>query len=119
MILRPSKRFTGLSILVFLLAVQSISVAGRTRTIEPGGPPPSVSAKAVVIMDDATGTILFSKNPDLVIPPASLTKLVTLDVVYDDLEPAGRARMLDEVPLRSSKTTRRPSGSTVSSIPRS
>ena len=85
MILRPSRRFPVLSLFVLFLALQSLSAAGRARTIEPGGPPPSVSAKAVVIMDDATGTILFAKNPDLAIPPASLTKLVTLDVVYDKL----------------------------------
>ena len=89
MILRFSSRFRFLTLLVLAIGLQSLSAAGRTRTIEPGGPPPEVSAKAVVIMDDATGDILFSKNPDLVVPPASLTKLVTLDVVYDELN-AGR-----------------------------
>lgn len=51
--------------------------------------PPEVNARAVVIMDEATGSILFAKNPDLVIPPASLTKLITLHVVYQELA-AGR-----------------------------
>jgi serine-type D-Ala-D-Ala carboxypeptidase (penicillin-binding protein 5/6) len=71
----------------FLLA------GGRLLASSPvsGGPrnPPSVGARAVVVMDQATGTILYGKNPDLVIPPASLTKLVTLHLVYEELR-AGR-----------------------------
>jgi D-alanyl-D-alanine carboxypeptidase (penicillin-binding protein 5/6) len=51
--------------------------------------PPILNAKAAVVMDATTGTIVFAKNPDMVIPPASLTKLVTLDVVYNEIA-AGR-----------------------------
>ncbi|MDR0550436.1 MAG: D-alanyl-D-alanine carboxypeptidase [Spirochaetaceae bacterium] len=43
--------------------------------------PPSIdeiTARAAVIMDAATGDILFAKNPDELIPPASLTKLMTI-----------------------------------------
>lgn len=50
---------------------------------------PAVDARAVVVMDQATGTILYGKNPDLVIPPASLTKLVALHLVYEEIK-AGR-----------------------------
>jgi serine-type D-Ala-D-Ala carboxypeptidase (penicillin-binding protein 5/6) len=53
--------------------------------------PPAVGARAVAIIDEATGTLLYAKNPDLVIPPASLTKLVTLHVVYQEIE-AGRLK---------------------------
>jgi D-alanyl-D-alanine carboxypeptidase (penicillin-binding protein 5/6) len=56
---------------------------------DPEKHPPVVGARSVVVMDQATGTILYAKNPDLVIPPASLTKLVTLHVVYQEIE-AGR-----------------------------
>lgn len=67
------------------LLVPSLFGASRSRDLGAGGPPPEVSARAVVIMDDATGTVLYAKNPDLPVPPASLTKLITLDVVYDAL----------------------------------
>jgi serine-type D-Ala-D-Ala carboxypeptidase (penicillin-binding protein 5/6) len=50
---------------------------------------PRVFARAVTVMDAETGTILYAKNPDLVIPPASLTKLVTLHIVYEEIA-AGR-----------------------------
>ena len=50
-----------------------------------------IDAKAAVVIDAATGSILFAKNPDLVIPPASLTKLITLHVVYNEIA-AGRLK---------------------------
>ena len=46
-------------------------------------------------MDAATGTIVFTKNPDEEIPPASLTKLMTMHLTFMEIE-AGRAS-LDEV----------------------
>jgi D-alanyl-D-alanine carboxypeptidase (penicillin-binding protein 5/6) len=46
-------------------------------------------------MDAATGTIVYSKNPDEEIPPASLTKLMTMHLTFNEIE-AGRAS-LDEV----------------------
>lgn len=38
---------------------------------------PSVSAKTAVVMDAATGTVLYSKKPDEAMYPASLTKILT------------------------------------------
>jgi D-alanyl-D-alanine endopeptidase (penicillin-binding protein 7) len=45
-----------------------------------------VSAKAAVVMDVASGHILFEKNPDEALPIASLTKLVTA-ITLLDMEP--------------------------------
>lgn len=39
--------------------------------------PPSVSADGAILIDAATGTILFGKNVDSPYPPASTTKLMT------------------------------------------
>ncbi len=39
--------------------------------------PPPISAKAAVVMDAETGTVLYGHNPDLPLPPASTTKIVT------------------------------------------
>ena len=41
--------------------------------------PPVVSARAAILVDVASATILYAKQPDLVIPPASLTKVVAID----------------------------------------
>jgi D-alanyl-D-alanine carboxypeptidase (penicillin-binding protein 5/6) len=58
---------------------------------------PALAAKAAVLMDAATGLILFEKNADEPIPPASLTKLMTINVAQK--EAAARGIPLDE-PVR-------------------
>lgn len=52
-----------------------------------------ISSKAVVVMEASTGRVLFAKNPNLKLPPASTTKLVTAMVVLD------RAKMSDAVTI--------------------
>ncbi|MDP2167225.1 MAG: D-alanyl-D-alanine carboxypeptidase family protein [Thermodesulfovibrionales bacterium] len=42
-----------------------------------------ISSKAAVVMEAQTGRILFAKNPNLRLPPASTTKLMTAMVVLD------------------------------------
>ncbi|MCX7816423.1 MAG: D-alanyl-D-alanine carboxypeptidase [Syntrophales bacterium] len=46
----------------------------------------SPSIKSAIVADMETGTILYSKNPDKPIPPASLTKIMTLYLVFESLE---------------------------------
>jgi D-alanyl-D-alanine carboxypeptidase len=41
-------------------------------------------SQSAVVMDAATGTIVFYKNPDDEIPPASLTKLMTMHLVMKE-----------------------------------
>ena len=43
--------------------------------------PAAISARSAVVMDAASGALLFEKNPDQSIPPASLTKLVAMYTV--------------------------------------
>lgn len=47
---------------------------------------PELNSRAAVLMDAATGAVLFTKNPDEKIPPASLTKLVTIYVALEEAE---------------------------------
>jgi D-alanyl-D-alanine carboxypeptidase (penicillin-binding protein 5/6) len=46
-----------------------------------------ISAKAVVVIDGASEKILYGKNPNLKLPPASTAKLVTAMVALDRLNP--------------------------------
>ncbi len=73
---------------VFASAKPSAASVKPSASASPTGAP-WVAARSVIVMDEETGAILYGKNPDLVIPPASLTKLVTLHVVYGEIE-AGR-----------------------------
>jgi D-alanyl-D-alanine carboxypeptidase (penicillin-binding protein 5/6) len=83
------KAAAALLIPLFLLFGNKLFAAGQPAPEEALQSAPNVAARAVVIMDAETGEILYAKNPDLVIPPASLTKLVTLHIVYQELA-AGR-----------------------------
>ena len=42
-------------------------------------------AKQALLLDADTGTVLFAKEPDTRIPPASLAKLMTMEVVFNQL----------------------------------
>lgn len=46
-----------------------------------------ISAKAAVVINSADDTLLYGKNPDLKLPPASTTKLITAMVALDTLGP--------------------------------
>lgn len=51
-------------------------------------------AKQAFMMEAGSGTVLFSKNPDAEIPPASLAKLMTAEVVFNAIK-TGRLTMND------------------------
>lgn len=48
--------------------------------------PPSIAARSAVVIEAESGALLFAKNPDQSIPPASLTKLVTIYTVMQAVE---------------------------------
>jgi len=50
---------------------------------------PEIISQAAVLIDAHTGTMLYSKNPDEEIPPASLTKLMTMHLVMKEIEEGG------------------------------
>ena len=53
-------------------------------------------AAGAVLMDAATGKILYEKEPDKELPPASVTKLMTLLVAAEALE-SGRVKLTDKI----------------------
>jgi D-alanyl-D-alanine carboxypeptidase (penicillin-binding protein 5/6) len=69
-----NKRVLSFFIIVFLSAGFIFS-----QTIEG----PEIRCKAAVLLDATTGKVLYSKNPDEEIPPASLTKLMTIHLALE------------------------------------
>ncbi|NLH01003.1 MAG: D-alanyl-D-alanine carboxypeptidase [Clostridiales bacterium] len=64
---------------------------------------PPIQSKAVVLMDAATGNILFSKNGDEKVYPASTTKIMTVLLAVEAIE-AGKAALSDKVTAGSNIT---------------
>ncbi len=74
---------------------------------------PDIASRSALLMDATTGTVLYQKNPDLEIPPASLTKLMTIHVVLKDVE-RGVLSLDDVVPItREAWAARQPWGSSL------
>ncbi|MGP1445074.1 D-alanyl-D-alanine carboxypeptidase family protein [Treponema sp.] len=48
--------------------------------------PPAIAARSAVLIDAVSGALLFTKNPDQSIPPASLTKLVAIYTAMQAVE---------------------------------
>ena len=59
-------------------------------------PEPVLLCKAAVLMDYDTGTVLYTKNPEEIIPPASMTKLMTTYLLMEKVK-AGELDMDQEV----------------------
>jgi D-alanyl-D-alanine carboxypeptidase (penicillin-binding protein 5/6) len=66
--------------------------------LEPSADAPDLGSLSAVLMDAATGTVLYGKNGDTPIPPASLTKLMTIHIALQEID-AGRASLDEIVPL--------------------
>ncbi len=55
-----------------------------------------LSAKSVVVMEGSTGGIIYEKDKDKRLNPASITKIMTLLIIYENLE-KGKIKLTDEV----------------------
>ena len=56
----------------------------------------SITAKSAVLMDGNTGTILYEKNKDKEVVPASITKIMTLTLIFDAID-SGKLSLNDSV----------------------
>lgn len=57
---------------------------------------PEVSAPSVILMEASTGTVIYEKDADTARPPASVTKIMTLLLIFDALE-EGKISLEEEV----------------------
>ncbi len=55
-----------------------------------------LSAASAILMEASTGTVLYEKNSTAVLPPASITKIMTLLLIFDALD-AGQIHLEDSV----------------------
>ncbi len=55
-----------------------------------------IAAPSAILMEASTGQVIFEKEPQVRRSPASITKIMTLLLIFDHLE-AGKIRLTDEV----------------------
>ncbi len=58
--------------------------------------PPAIDAKSYILMEASTGTVLSESNSDEPLPPASVTKIMTLLLIYDAVN-SGKIKWEDMV----------------------
>lgn len=76
----------------------SLSLGILTNPIYAKNQKSSKPVYAALAVDAETGQILYQQNADLMTPPASLTKIMTLLMVFDALE-QGKLRLTDMLPI--------------------
>lgn len=47
---------------------------------------PEISSKSAILMEATTGEVIFESSPDEKVPPASITKIMTLILIFEALE---------------------------------
>lgn len=57
---------------------------------------PQISAPSAILMEASTGTVICEKDADTPRPPASVTKVMTMLLIFDALE-SGKIKLEDEV----------------------
>lgn len=83
-------------VFVFLALVFSVSVQAASPIFTPAAP--SVAASSYLLMDFNSGRILAEKDPDKRVAPASLTKIMTVYVVFKELK-AGHLSLDEKVTI--------------------
>ncbi len=86
------KRIALILTLTLLLAL----LPGRALALEPGAAALPIAAPSAVLLEKETGTILYEKDADTRRPPASVTKVMTLLLLVEDVE-SGKMALEDTV----------------------
>lgn len=77
-----------------VLTIGASSATGLAQSTK-GGATFETKAKHTVLMDADANLTLFEKDADTLVPPASMSKLMTLAIVFRELK-AGRLKLEDE-----------------------
>lgn len=92
------KKLTGILILTLMIIPFFGAAGSHAETADSGvsGSAVNISAKAAVLIEGDTGEIIYEKNKDTELVPASITKIMTLTLIFDAIE-QGKISLEDEV----------------------
>lgn len=100
------KSVFGIVLIMSLLAVALM--AGFTAPPRTHGAaidePSKVNGKAALLLDCDTGTVVYEQNKDARLQIASMVKIMTLNLLYEDID-AGRLSLSDEVTASANATS--------------
>ncbi len=88
-----------------LIAAAAIAVASPLAALDF-----DTRASSAIVIEQSSGTVLFEKNADVALPPASMSKLMTLNMLFEAIED-GRVSM--DTPFAVSTRAEAMGGSTM------
>ena len=109
---RKASLFTRITAftLLFALLLTSTVVAATPPT------PPNITADSAIVMDYDTGEVLYEKDADTMRVPASMTKVMTAYIIFEELE-AGNLTLDTMVPVSNTNADRSRSSSYPAMVP--
>ncbi len=75
------KTLTFILVLCMLVPFMSVSAESETHTTDL-----NLNCESAILMEAATGTVLYEQNADAALPPASVTKIMTLLLVMEAID---------------------------------
>ena len=105
-------------VLASLALVMGLALAGPRPVLAQASGDVVVKSPQAILMDADTGAVMFQRAADVAVPPASMSKLVLLAVVFRALQ-NGEAKLTDEY-LMSENSWRKggaPSGTSAMFVP--
>lgn len=91
-------RMTALTLLFALLLTSTVLAAQPPQK-------PTITADSAIVMDYDTGEVLYEKDADTMRVPASMTKVMTAYIIFEELE-AGRLTLDTMVPVSNTNADR-------------
>ena len=89
-------RILAIALAICLLTTVSVFAAPSKAEKETEYPDLGLTCKSAVLMEASTGKILYAKNMDEALPPASVTKVMTLLLIMEEID-SGRLNYTDTV----------------------
>tara|TARA_B100001057_G_scaffold215638_1_gene215873 strand:- start:1233 stop:2546 length:1314 start_codon:yes stop_codon:yes gene_type:complete len=85
-----------------------VVLLGLFVCLGPGISTAKANKYAAIVIEEASGKVLFSRNAEHLRYPASLTKIMTLYLLFEDIE-AGRLTLKSQIPISRTAAGRSPS----------
>ena len=92
-LLYPAVRLTALLLSVCFLLTSVFPCITYAENSDNG---PAITSPAAILMEASTGQVIYEKDADTVLHPASITKIMTLILIFDALN-SGKINLTDDV----------------------
>lgn len=89
------KKWIGFYLGLLLIVMSSMSVSAQTKTDE-SDTALNLTAKSAIVMEAGTGKILYENQSEEALPPASVTKVMTMLLIFEAID-QGKLQYDDEV----------------------